>query len=158
MRFAFIRLAGMVDPDFPTGGVAVQHGGDPATHNTFLSEGGALAVAVASGAIEASVIGEGEGSGGSDGGPGENSPRSGFEGAGSPALRVAAPASNDQPLNPAPGSAGLHEQVQPVAVGVSSRRGGTQEGSRQGLVGMAALGFGFSRSAGGIVYSMQSPI
>ena len=41
-------------------------------------------VAVASGAIEASVMGEGEGSGGVMEGPGESSPRSGFEGAGAP--------------------------------------------------------------------------
>ena len=51
--------------------------------NAFLSEGGALAVVVenfpvASGAIEASVMGEGEGSGGGDGGgPGERSRRVG---------------------------------------------------------------------------------
>ena len=71
--------------------------------------------------------------------------------------QLAAAATNDQPLNPAPGSAGLHVQVQPVAVSVSSRRSGTHEGSRQGLVGMVALGFGFFAEGGRYCLQLHSP-
>ena len=66
---------------------------------------------------------------------------------------LAAPAADDQALNPAPGSARLDEEVQPVAVRVSSRRGGAYEGGRQGLVGMTALRLGFPRRSGLVRYS-----
>ena len=50
----------------------------------------------------------------------------------------AAPAADDEPLDPAPRSGGLDEQVQAVSVRVSSWRGGSDEGGGQRLVGMAA--------------------
>ena len=53
-------------------------------------------------------------------------------------LALAAP--DEEALNPAPGAAGLDEQVQPVAVTVPSRRSRAHEGSREGLLGMAAFG------------------
>ena len=46
---------------------------------------------------------------------------------------LAAPTPDDQALNPASGSARLDEEVEPVAVRVSSRRGSAHEGGRQGL-------------------------
>ena len=66
---------------------------------------------------------------------------------------LAAPTPDEQALNPASGSARLDEEVQPVAVRVSSRRGRAHEGSRQGLIGMAALGLGFPRRSGLVCYS-----
>ena len=53
-----------------------------------------------------------------------------------------AAAADQEALNPAAGSAGLDEEVQSVSVGVSSGRSGAQECSREGFLGMAALGFG----------------
>ena len=70
-------------------------------------------------------------------------------------LALAAP--NDEPLNPAPRSRRLHVEVQPVAVRVSSRRGGAHESGRQGLVGMTALGLGFPGRAGRVRYRIPSP-
>ena len=58
----------------------------------------------------------------------------------------AAPAADDEPLNPAPGSRGLDEQVQAVTVGVPSGRGGTDEGGRERLLGMASLALGSAGS------------
>ena len=52
------------------------------------------------------------------------------------------PSANDEALDPAAGSGGLDVEVQPVAVGVSAGRSGADEGGRQGVVGMAALGLG----------------
>ena len=49
-----------------------------------------------------------------------------------------AASADDEPLDPASGSGGLDEQVQAVAVGVPAWRCGTDEGSREGLVGMAS--------------------
>ena len=66
---------------------------------------------------------------------------------------LTAAAANNKPLDPAPGSGRLDEQVQAVAVGVSSRRGCAHGGGRQGLVRMAAFRFGFSGSVGCVVYS-----
>ena len=54
----------------------------------------------------------------------------------------AAPSANDEPLDPAAGAGRLNERVQPVAVGVSSWRGGTDEGGRKGVVGMPASALG----------------
>ncbi len=48
----------------------------------------------------------------------------------------AAPTADAQPLDPASRSGWLDEQVQAVAVGVPSWRGGTDEGGRKHLVGM----------------------
>ena len=59
----------------------------------------------------------------------------------------AAPAADDEPLDPASGSGRLDEQVQPVAVRVASGRCGTDEGGREGLVGMAAPALGLSASS-----------
>ena len=55
---------------------------------------------------------------------------------------LAAPTPDDQALNPASGSARLDEEVEPVAVRVSARRGRAHERGREGLVGMAGLWFG----------------
>ncbi len=55
---------------------------------------------------------------------------------------LTAAAADQEALNPAAGSAGLDEEVQSVSIGVSSGRSGADEGSREGLLGMAALGFG----------------
>ncbi len=55
---------------------------------------------------------------------------------------LAAAAADEEALNPAAGSAGLDEQVQSVSIGVSSGRSGANEGGREGLLGMATLGFG----------------
>ena len=54
-----------------------------------------------------------------------------------------AAAADQEALNPAAGSAGLDKEVQSVSIGVSSGRSRADEGSREGLLGMAALGFGF---------------
>ena len=56
---------------------------------------------------------------------------------------LTATTADQEALNPAAGSAGLDEEVQSVSIGVSSGRSGADEGSREGLWGMAALGFGF---------------
>ena len=55
---------------------------------------------------------------------------------------LTAAATDEEALNPAAGSAGLDEEVQSVSIGVSTGRSGANEGSREGLWGMAALGFG----------------
>ena len=68
------------------------------------------------------------------------------------------PTPDEQALNPASGSARLDEEVQPVAVRVSSRRGGAHESSRQGLVWMTALGLGFPGRAGRVRYRIHPPI
>ena len=70
----------------------------------------------------------------------------------------AAAASDDEPLDPAAGAGGLHEEVQPVAVGVPSRRGGADEGGREGLVGMAPSALGSCTSGGGIGYNINPRI
>ena len=54
---------------------------------------------------------------------------------------LTAAASDQEALNPAAGSAGLDEQVQSVSIGVSAGRSGADEGSREGLLGMAAFRF-----------------
>ena len=71
---------------------------------------------------------------------------------------LAAPTPDEQALNPASGSARLDEEVQTVAVRVSSRRGGAHESSRQGLVGMTALGLGFPRRSGRVRYRIHPRI
>ena len=54
---------------------------------------------------------------------------------------LTAAASDEEALNPAAGSAGLNEEVQSVSIGVSTGRSGTNEGRREGLLGMAAFRF-----------------
>ena len=55
-------------------------------------------------------------------------------------------------LDPASGSARLDEEVEAVAIAVSARRGRAHEGSREGLVGMAALGLDFPGWSGSVDY------
>ena len=70
-----------------------------------------------------------------------------------------APASaDDDPLDPASGSGRLDEQVQPVAVCVPPWRGGTDEGSREGLVGVASSALGSAGHGGGLDYNIHSTI
>ena len=70
---------------------------------------------------------------------------------------LAAPTPDEQALNPASGSARLDEEVQTVAVRVSSRRGSAHEGGRQGLVWMAALGLGFPRAGVALFVTVTIP-
>ena len=56
--------------------------------------------------------------------------------------KFAAASSDDDPLDPASRSGGLDEQVQAIAVSVSSGRRGTDEGGREGLGGMAPSALG----------------
>ncbi len=70
----------------------------------------------------------------------------------------AAPAADDEPLDPASRPGGLDEQVQAVAVSVSSWRGGTDEGGREGLVGVASSALGSTACGGGFGYNIHSPI
>jgi len=63
---------------------------------------------------------------------------------------LAAPAADDEPLDPASGAGGLDDEVQALAVAVPSGRSGADEGGRQGLVGMAALGLGLPWFPGGV--------
>ena len=51
----------------------------------------------------------------------------------------AAPAADDEPLDPASGSARLDEQIQAVAIYVLATVWGTDEGGREGLVGIAGI-------------------
>ena len=53
---------------------------------------------------------------------------------------LTAAATDDEALNPAAGSARLDEEVEAIAVSVSSGRGGAEERDRKGLLGMAAGG------------------
>ena len=70
----------------------------------------------------------------------------------------APPASDHEPLDPAAGSSRLHVAVQAVTVGVSSRRGGPNEGGRECLVGVAAVRLGLLWCAGGFRHSIHSSI
>ena len=89
-------------------------------------------------ALDATLVGQGVAAGprqlavgeGLLAGVGERHERDGAESAASSA--------DDEPLDPASGTGRLHEQVQPVAVRVPSSRGGTDDGGREGLVGMPA--------------------
>ena len=89
-------------------------------------------------ALSAALLGEGVAAGprqlavgeGLLAGFGERDERGGAE------TEFAAPAADDEPLDPASGAGRLDEQVQPVAVSVPSWRGGTDEGGRERLVGM----------------------
>ena len=60
---------------------------------------------------------------------------------------VPPPAADDEALVPAPGSARLDEEVEPIAVAMPARRGRAHERGREGLVGMAPFGFGFRDGA-----------
>ena len=71
---------------------------------------------------------------------------------------LAPTATDDEALNPAPGSAGLDEEVQSVSIGVSSGRSGAEEGGREGVVGVAAGGLGFRSDRCEGPYSIHSPI
>ena len=62
--------------------------------------------------------------------------------------KLAASFADDDTLDPASRSGGLDEQVQAVAVGVPSGRGGTDEGDRERLVGAASSAPG-SAACGG---------
>ena len=70
----------------------------------------------------------------------------------------AAPAADDEPLDPASGAGRLDEQAQAVAVRVASGRGGTDEGGREGLVRMAPSALGSAGLGGGLGYNIHSPI
>ena len=59
---------------------------------------------------------------------------------------------DDEPLDPASGSGGLDEQVQPVPIGVPAWRCGTDEGGRERLLGMASSALGSAGSGGGFGY------
>ncbi|MCY3820072.1 MAG: hypothetical protein OXH52_12025 [Gammaproteobacteria bacterium] len=48
------------------------------------------------------------------------------------------PALDDEPLDPAPRPGGLDDEVEALPVTVPAGRGGTDEGGRQGLVGVTA--------------------
>ena len=61
---------------------------------------------------------------------------------GSAESEFAASSAEDEPLDPASSAGRLDEQVQAVAVGVASWRGGTDEGGRERLVGMASSALG----------------
>ena len=63
-----------------------------------------------------------------------------------------------EPLDPASGAGRLDEEVQPVPVRVASWRGGTDEGGRERLVGMASSALGSARRGGGLGYNIHSPI
>ena len=65
-------------------------------------------------------------------GLGERDERGGAE------SEFAAPSADDEPLDPASGPGRLDEQVQTIAVRVPAGRGGTDEGGRERLVGMAS--------------------
>ena len=56
--------------------------------------------------------------------------------------KLTAAATDDEALNPAAGTGRLDEEVEAIAVGVSSGRGGAEERGRKGLLGMAAGGLG----------------
>ena len=85
-------------------------------------------------------------------GLGERDERGGAE------SEFAAPAADDEPLDPASRPGGLDEQVQPVAVGVASGRGGTDEGGRERLVGVPASALGSAGCRGGFGYNIHSTI
>ncbi len=61
----------------------------------------------------------------------------------------AAPAADDEALDPAAGAGRLHVKVEAVAVDVVTRRGGADEGGRERLVGMAASALGSTACRGG---------
>ena len=65
---------------------------------------------------------------------------------------VAAPAADDEALDPAPGSARLDEEVQAVAVAVSARWGGADESGGKRVVRMAALRLGLPDWSGRSLY------
>ena len=65
---------------------------------------------------------------------------------------------DDEPLDPASGAGWLDEEVQPVPVCVPSWWGGTDEGGRQRLVGMASSALGSRGCGGGFGYNISSPI
>ena len=56
----------------------------------------------------------------------------------SPSSRFSA--ADDEPLDPASSAGGLDDEVEPLPVAVEAGRGGTDEGGRQGLVGVPASG------------------
>ena len=85
-------------------------------------------------------------------GLGERDERGGAE------SEFAAPAADDDPLDPASRSGGLDEQIQAVAVRVPSWRGGTDKGGRERLVGMASSALGSAGSWGGFGYNIHSTI
>ena len=70
----------------------------------------------------------------------------------------AAPAADDEPLDPASRPGGLDEQVQPVAVSVASGRRGTDEGGRDRLVGMASSALDSAGCGDGFGYNIHSAI
>ena len=63
---------------------------------------------------------------------------------------VTSPPTDDEALDPAPGSARLNVEVEPITVTVPARRGRTHECGRQGLVGMAALRLRFPGRVRGV--------
>ena len=70
----------------------------------------------------------------------------------------ALPAADDEPLNPAPGSGRLDEQVEAVAVTVSSRRGVSDEGGRECVSGVPAARLGLSRLGEWVRDTLHPPI
>ena len=85
-------------------------------------------------------------------GLGERDERGGAE------SEFAAPTADDEPLDPASDPPRLDEQVQAVAVRVASGRCGTDEGGREGLVGVASSALGSAGRGNGFGYNIQSPI
>ena len=85
-------------------------------------------------------------------GLGERDERGGAE------SEFAAPTADDEPLDPASDPGRLDEQVQAVAVRVASGRCGTDEGGREGLVGVASSALGSAGRGNGFGYNIQSPI
>ena len=85
-------------------------------------------------------------------GLGERDERGGAE------TEFAPSSADDEPLDPASGAGWLDEEVQPVPVCVPSWWGGTDEGGRQRLVGMASSALGSRGCGGGFGYNISSPI
>ncbi len=70
----------------------------------------------------------------------------------------AAPAADDEPLDPASGAGRLDEQVQPVPVRVPAGRHGTDEGGRERLVGVASRRLALRGAAAGLATASISPL
>ena len=72
--------------------------------------------------------------------------------------QLAAASADDESLDPAPGAGRLYVEVQPVPVGVASRRRGADEGGGEGLVGVSASALGSAGFSGGFAHNIHSNI